>query len=308
MSAAEKIQLDEFVEAKLGADALKALCNQSRGGDNNQKGNRHEQFFAVYKLAKYFGESPTDCIEISSQDRAFVDDLVVLNKSKDIKRSYQLKDSKSVYWHNKKGIKPYFKRQHIIDKEFHKNSESETVLVLANENTFKLRSSDIPRDIKKHTRCLHFPNFDTINELIVSNKEFRDAIGQLCAWPDDTSKIEVVAQLLLGAWASKNYTVRSAKDLVDSAKMGADPNFFCVRGSELKIDEDLKNILDNLRKLNYDVRSGLLTYSVAGGLSGYIEHKVGTPEFKALSEKIVDEHPTEELSLLRILFEHGDGA
>ena len=96
--------LNGFVANKLGKQALKDLENQSKGGQNNAKGNRYEQFFAVYKLAKFYKYTKSDELEISSQEKAFVDDLVILNRSTNTKYSYQLKDSTRVYWNKSKGI------------------------------------------------------------------------------------------------------------------------------------------------------------------------------------------------------------
>lgn len=66
MSAAEDLRLDGFVKAEFGVDALTKLDNQSQGGDNNSKGNQHEQRFAVYKLAKAHGEKPNDVIQFDA--------------------------------------------------------------------------------------------------------------------------------------------------------------------------------------------------------------------------------------------------
>ena len=145
---AKQGSLDEFVENKLGKDALTNLTKQDIGGNNNEKGNHHEQLFAIYNLAKFYMHAQNDEeIEISSQDKAFVDDLVIFNKTQNKKRSYQLKDSKAVYWHKAKGISPYFSRQYLIDTKYYNVANAKTILVLANKDTFRLRSSDIPRSI-----------------------------------------------------------------------------------------------------------------------------------------------------------------
>ena len=307
MSAAEDLQLDNFVKAEFGDGALTQLNNQSRGGDNNSKGNQHEQRFAVYKLAKAHGEKPDDEIEISSQDRAFVDDLVVMNKSDNSKKSYQLKDSKSVYWSNKKGIKPYFKRQHSIDTKHLGIKDSETVLVLAIENVYMNRKRDIPRDIKPHTRCLHFPNPDSVNELLITSNDFKTAMGYLCPWPDETDKLEVVTQQLLGTWATHNKTVRNVGELIEKAKVGADPNFFCSPHSTVQLDESVAKILDEIDNLRYEVRGDYLNYSY-GGLSGFVEFKLGTQEFHGMCEKIRSQAPKNAKDLLLILIGNGEGA
>ena len=58
---------------------LKYLQNKSRDGSNGQKGTRHEDFFAVYKLtqlARGIVEFNSQ-VYFSSQLLAFVDDLNV---------------------------------------------------------------------------------------------------------------------------------------------------------------------------------------------------------------------------------------
>lgn len=307
MSAAEETLLDDFIKVKLGTDALTKLEHQSRGGNNNSKGNNHEQYFAVYKLAKHYSEALSDDVEISSQDRAFVDDLVVLNKSKNSKKSYQLKDSAAVYWHKKKGICPYFQRQYIVDTEHYQITDSETILVLAQSNVYELRKQDIPTSISAHTKCLHFANSNSVNEMLLENPDFKNAISKLCVLPDEIDKLEVIVQILMGAWSTHNKTERSVHKLIELATSTAKPDFFKSETSSLALDSNVIRILDSIDNLRYEVIDNCLKYNY-GDFEGLVRCKLGTTQFQAICDEIVSQQPTEALKLCLILMGTGDGA
>ena len=77
---------------------LKYLHNKNRGGNSGQKGNRYEDYFAVYKLAQLARDilQAGSSIRFSSQLLAFVDDLIIKHDSN--LENYQLKNSSSVSW------------------------------------------------------------------------------------------------------------------------------------------------------------------------------------------------------------------
>ena len=218
--------LEDFVRDHLGADRLVDLNNQSKGGDNNAKGNRHETFFAAYKLAESYTEFPEDDIEISSQEKAFVDDLTIVNFTKNSKQSYQLKDSKRVYWHKSKGIAPYFRDQYKIDLNHFNVDSSKTTLVLAQENVYELRNKDIPENIKHHTECVLFKNSETANKMLLNNQDFKDVVSKFCAYPTQTDKLEIVLQNLVGTWTTHNKEKKKVSEFIDLAKKAANPDFF----------------------------------------------------------------------------------
>jgi len=305
MTGAKKlIPLDQFVFSRLGAECLSKLEYQARGGDNNSKGNNHESFFSTYQLAKNYVENPDDDIEIRSQERAFVDDVVVLNLSKNSKYSYQLKDSKRVYWNKSKGISPYFRDQYKIDKEFYKIDCSKTILVLAQERVYKLRKKDIPKKIESHTKCVLFKNSDSANRILMENSDFMNVVSQFCVYPEEPDKVEVVLQCLLGAWVTHNKTESKMSELIGLARKSANPDFFINSQINNSLSLEFTEVLDNIDGLSYKIVNGYLNYNVKS-FSGSVRVRVESHEFNVLCETIVEENPKDALTLFRFLMKVG---
>ena len=57
------------------------LENKHRGGLNNEKGARYEEFYAVYKIASFLADFADQQVLIKSQvEGAYVDDILVVNE------------------------------------------------------------------------------------------------------------------------------------------------------------------------------------------------------------------------------------
>lgn len=296
--------LDNFVESNLGVEALKLLNYQSVGGNNNSKGNMHEQFFAVYKLAKYYSEQPEDKVQIMSQDKAFVDDLIIINVNSGVKRSYQLKDSKRVYWSKRKGISQYFKRQYAIDKDFHNFTDAKTILVLAQESVFNLRKKDIPKSIQPHTECILFKNSNTVNRMLLDNPRFKSAISNICINPNEIDKMEVIVQSLLGAWNAYKSELKEVSSFFDKAKVAIKPDFF-KDNTNVILDGKLIAILDNIDEIKYTLESGYLRYRYRS-FEGIVRVKVNSPQFDTIKDEILHKNPSDAMSLFSILMKAGN--
>jgi len=292
--------LEDFVIENLGAARLANLNNQSKGGDNNSKGNKHETFFATYKLAEMYVAHPEDDVEISSQEKAFVDDLIIRNFTKNSKQNYQLKDAKAVYWQKSKGISPYFRDQYKIDVEYFKVKDSKTILVLAQENVYKQRSKDIPNSIEHHTECVLFKNSESANKMLLDNQSFKNAVEKFCAYPKDTDKLEIVLRNLVGAWTTHNKETRKVSEFISLAKESANPNFFIDSNTNYSISSELRLILDNIDELSYTIKNGYLNYDIKS-LSGIVRFKVNTPDFDELSKAIIEKEPKDIMTLLGFL-------
>jgi hypothetical protein len=296
--------LDDFVRVNLGPDRLENLNAQSRGGANNSKGNKHEGFFATYRLAKSHVDNPKDDIEISTQCKAFVDDLVVSNLSTNSKRSYQLKDSQRVYWHNAKGIFPYFRDQYEIDKKFYGVDCSKTILVLAHKDVYDRRNKDIPQEIKPHTECMLFKNSDSANKILLENDDFRDVVSKFCAFPEESDKLEFVLQNLYGAWVTHNTQIKKVSELINLAKNAANPDFFIDTKNTYTLSPEFQGTLDKIGGLSYIIANGYLNYKVKS-FSGSVRAKIGSPEFDNLCETIVKVSPKDAQTLFSFLMKVG---
>jgi hypothetical protein len=309
MATAQDTELDAFITARFGLSALTKLNNQVRGGDSNEKGTTLEEHFAIYKLAKFYNESANDDVEISSQVRAYVDDLVIENKTSNTKRSYQLKDSLKVSWNSKVGIAPYFHQQYEIDTNLLGLVQSKTLLVNAIEDVHKKRLNDIPENIQGHTICMYFPN-ETLSWLLSNNPSFRQEMGRLCSFPDDDDKLLSVSEILIGVWCGRNRRSEDDKkvnNLINRARNNADPDFFLPTADEqVELDTGIKEILDSFEEISYRITGGFLVYGYRG-LSGQVKSKIGTAPFNNIFDVIINESPNTVAKLLTLLMGTGDG-
>ena len=294
--------IDDFIRSHqgLGESALKDLNNQSRGGGNNRKGNQHECHFAVFKLAEEFPEALQSEVRIKSQEKSFVDDLVITRDGGIAKSSYQLKNSPNVNWGGAKGIGNYFARQRILDTKYFGTPNAETVLVLADEETFKRLQGKIPESISAHTKVVHFENSSSPNRLLLSNKDFRRAIKNLSIH-SEVDKLEVIVQGLVGAWTTHNGTIDNLAHIVQKAIEQTKPNYFKdFTGTEIALDPELAKVLDSIDNVHYEVCNGSLTYTVRD-FNGTVSPRVGTSEFEQLSARVVAKQPQTAIDLVRIL-------
>ncbi|MDX1695988.1 MAG: hypothetical protein R3208_19640 [Ketobacteraceae bacterium] len=297
-----KQELSEFIKShqKLGRQALKSLKNQIRGGENNAKGSRHENYFAVFQIAVRFPSALTRRIFISAQADAFVDDLVVVDQEAGARLSYQLKDAVAVDWRGTKGILGYFFRQHILDCEYHQMPDARTVLVLGNQQVYEKLKASVPEAIAAHTDVIYFENTESPNRLLLSNPEFRKAVEALCI-SSAVDKLEMIVQGLLGAWMACSPVEQDLEKIVQKAIRQTRPNLFRnFYSEEDDLDPDFRAIIDSIDGLRYEVTNGSFSYSV-GGFTGVIPHRVGSEEFRQLCNRIVSARPESALKLVEAL-------
>lgn len=295
-------KLEHFVKShhKLGWNKLKKLKNQTRGGESNEKGGRHERYFAVFQLAKHFPVALRADVTINHQAEAYVDDLVVINKSEGTKFSYQLKDSATVSWRGKRGIVGYFTQQHILDAEYHGIPAAITVLVLGNKKAFDKLSSNIPKEIDAHTEVLYFENCESPNKLLLCHSEFRSSIEQLCV-SSDLNQLEMIVQGLLGAWEAHKSTVQDLELIVQKAIAQMKPNVFKnFDGHEVELNPDFKAIVDSIDGLSYEVTNGGFKYTFHSR-NGVLEGLVNPEEFEGLCEKVILCKPNTAMELMEVL-------
>jgi hypothetical protein len=84
------------------------LSHKLKGGANNEKGNRFQNHFAIFKITEYlnsYSESKAQVV-FSSQVEAFVDDLLIILEEGN-KEFYQIKNSKSLKWEHGNKQKAY---------------------------------------------------------------------------------------------------------------------------------------------------------------------------------------------------------
>ena len=252
--------MEEFIKENFGEDKLMKLQNMHQGGKNNEKGNRLEDRFAVFKvvsLAPLMRTSEPDLI-VSKQEKGFVDDIVITFPNMNKKENYQAKDAKDIAW---SAFVENFQMQHSLDVNHHGYTQSWTNALLAEESQYIKLSKKIPPEIQHHTECVFFPNDESLPSLIMRYKPLKDGLADLSKKKDDLSHYETIFAQILGQWSvSENGRIA---DILQKSKDNARPNLF-INDRVLQFDDKALQYLDQIQNLEYSLDNDELSIRCNG--------------------------------------------
>lgn len=297
-----------YTESQIGelfdAEVLAYVVNKNRGGISNNKGNTYENFFAVYQIAllsqdviEYNKE-----IRLFSQILAFVDDLIIDCQEDTSLCHYQLKNTASRAWGTGiKSIADDFKKQHQLNQSV--SRESEINLVVSSQELKTNLDSSIPTAISTYTQVFYFPSEPSLVKVIEKEDTFQRAIVYLCAFNNPApDKIECVATVLLGAWASSNKSSVSMLEILKKAQEST-PSFIRSFNQERRLDLEVERILNAVEDFTYNLAKGFLHWEFKDGLfEGTLPYSLESERFKRFEELIKRNIPTcfEELEVFLI--------
>lgn len=252
--------VEEFIKENFGEEKLRKLNNMHQGGKNNEKGNRLEDRFAVFKvvsLAPLMRTSEPDLI-LSKQEKGFVDDIVITFPNMNKKENYQAKDAKDIAW---SAFVENFQMQHSLDVNHHGYTQSWTNALLAEESQYIKLSKKIPPEIQHHTECVFFPNDESLPSLIMRYKPLKDGLADLSKKKDDLSHYETIFAQILGQWSvSENGRIA---DILQKSKDNARPNLF-INDRVLQFDDKALQYLDQIQNLEYSLDNDELSIRCNG--------------------------------------------
>jgi Fe-S-cluster formation regulator IscX/YfhJ len=137
-----------------------------------------------------------------------------------------MKDRQSLSWSE---LESDFSRQHVLNAEILSIGDSlQSVVVSRSELASKLNQS-IPDGIEDHTSVMVFPNVSS-NRLLMEKPELREAIKELCAFPDEPDKLESVLKVLAAAWIDQPVNHRIPISSIIETASACSPTFFKVDG------------------------------------------------------------------------------
>ena len=149
---------DAKIESLFGAEALKRLRNQTKGGTNGKDGSKFELFFCAHRIArlarKYILNREDAVIEWQSQ--GFVDDVVARRDDKLSIKAYQLKKSNSASWAADNGkITSDFRDQESLSKT-EGYTDVRLRLVCSNKKLATTLANKIPSRIASFSKAIFF--------------------------------------------------------------------------------------------------------------------------------------------------------
>jgi hypothetical protein len=115
----------------------------------------------------------------------------------------------------------------------------------------------------------------------------------LCAFSEpDPDKIECVATVLLGAWASTDKSGASVKEILETAQK-CQPSYIRSFGQQMQIDTEVANILNQIENFTYNLTKGFLHWEYANGLEeGTLPYSIESDKFQRFQELIKRNKPT----------------
>jgi|GEM_PF-2906462 len=219
------MQLESFLLKRFGHDAERLLKRMHTGGENNSKGTLYELQFTVARIFAIAAlESNLDDFLISRQEAGFVDDIVLREKSRGVKRNYQARNSSgsTSKWSESLGRK--FQLQQQLDLEFHGYEHSYQVLLVPDQARADQNNLAIPPEMRSYSASEFHPSADNSVALLCKNASVRSHVSKVCA-SNDLSDLDSAFRLVLSVCIDAPAVV-SVGDFVGLARSISKPDLF----------------------------------------------------------------------------------
>lgn len=219
------MQLESFVLTRFGYDAERLLQRMHTGGENNSKGNSYELQFTVTKIFAIAAmESDLDDFLISRQETGFVDDVVLREKSRGIKRNYQARNSsgKTSRWSASLGQK--FKLQRELDQEFHGYEHSYQVLLVPDQARADQNNLAIPLEMRSYSASEFHPSAENSVSLLSKDVSIRSYVSKVCG-SNNLSDLDSAFRIMLSVCIDATRMV-SVGDVLGLARSISKPDLF----------------------------------------------------------------------------------
>lgn len=262
------------------------LENKHRGGLNNEKGIRYEEFYAVYKIASFLADFVDQQILIKSQvEGAYVDDLLIINEGH--RSYYQLKNVQALlkYWSE---IVADFLAQIVLSVD---KKEDFDVTLVYSDTTFE---TTISEELRPYTVFEYFPYADSLYEVIMQSSSFKNTLARLCVLENATADtLYKIAKYLIGEWCSidrqKGITIAELAKHIKESKVNT------ILDSDREISEDCINILNAIPDFSYKIRGKNIVWETTRSRNNSTEWT------QELENKIIEISPCSAKEIFKIL-------
>lgn len=276
------------------------LKNKHKGGLNNEKGNKYENYFIVYKICHYLSQFDNiDKIYFSTQTEDFIDDLLI-NLDENF-TYFQLKSTNKLTWGNGKKIKSlasdfYLQRKKsLID-----NKKSNFRLVISNDDLRIKLNTSRPKSIKSVLEVLHFEYHEDLNSMIKKNNSFHDSLCKIMNIDAPSiDKLESLASTVYGAWGASTCKEVSIKEIFEKIKIN---QVSFIRSKDvLDISDELDQVLSNILGFRFIIENNFIKWTFKNTDSGILRFEIGSDEFQQIEQQILDIRPTNFTNLEEII-------
>ena len=262
------------------------LENKHRGGLNNEKGSKYEEYYATYIIASLLQGFLEHNVLIKSQvEGAYIDDLIVETDNKC--DYFQLKNVR-----NLKSIWAEIREDAVSQINLSSSKQEQfTITVVYSDSTFNIPLSD---DIAQYTSLEWFPYFKSIYELITHYKPFKKALAELSVLENPTDDVLYgFAEYIIGKWCSidrqKGLKISLLADQLITSRLNT------ILDSDREVSMECKEILDRIPGFTYIIRGKNIVWE--------IEHsKNNSTEWtKELDDRIVSKMPSSAKDIFKML-------
>ena len=268
----------------------KYLRHKHIGGESGAKGTAYESCYAVYSIARYLHshENQLNNVFFSSQvEDVFVDDFLI--ELPEIKIYHQLKNVKRLRW--TEDLIRDFTRQGEISNE---NGELFSLKLIYSDQSSSV--SKIPTKIFSYTKVEYFPSSDSINKLLNTNLNFKEAIYSIAPEANKNDDVLLgIALAILGVWTGSEQKSISLSNILESILKIGQGAINIKIFKDTHISDECIEIFNRL-KIKISVQGIKLYWSYDDRFEGEVEWT------KNIEQKILDANPTDFFELRELLY------
>ena len=260
--------------------------NKHRGGLNNEKGSRYEEFYATYRIAASLHNFAGHQILIKSQVAgAYIDDLLVETGTQhDYFQLKNVQNLKTIWTEVREDIVSQIKLS--LD-----NQEQFSISVICSDSTFNVTLSE---DIAPYTKLECFPYANSLLKVIKQYKPFEKVLSDLCVFEDPSDNdLYGLAVYIIGEWCSidrqEGLLIGNLVEHLKASKLNT------ILDSDRDISMECKKILDLIPGFSYAIKGKNIVWEIKHSKNNSTEWT------KELEDRIVRQMPNSVKDIFKML-------
>lgn len=264
------------------------------GGLNNKRGNRYEDYFAIYRILYYIEYVLFKSSEVRIKEQAScpVDDLVIETPQED--HYHQLKADKKITWGtDSMKLEIEFTKQKEICKR--KGRLFKLWLVVADEVRVTSLTLNMPDEIKDVTEVFLFPRLERPSELAQQSQLVKHLLNKIRATRfSSTTEDQNIIFAIYYAWLdhvpdNDGYCLLSK--VIENIRSMKTGRIYCRWEGNSILWEECKIILNDIFGLQYWTDRGYFEWEYPPTDKGILIEDCFSDSFQRFIQRIVDSRP-----------------